>query len=424
MFRALSPLACVLALMAGSARAQDWRVTWYLAHEFGRDQDGATTFIAPDGTGGVWTNATSGEASALCHITGGAPQPSELVVDVSTEPRPDREVAQPGLLFPRGSRGIVGAALWGEGKLAIGASSGLFWVDGPTLTYEPVVVPGRTFNKTMLAMSVHEPACDARGIQLLAEGGAGELWVWSPSLSLLRCVKARHGPCMWTHNTEPVPLEGVQARMDEWLAGQTPTAIAAGGPDETLIGTDKGDVLLVKHKAQVFGTSVTLTDRATSAKTGGSGPVWDLMRDSQGRIWVAYGGTPIALQERLGAIAMYDGAKWRAWDRDSSKLPARGFTAVCEIEPGVVWAGVDWADPKPGEVTSDQTGIIEFRNDTWAYIDPPGFHREPQSVVGVDPQYWPQAIGPELWRRVTMIRTDPTGRVWVGTHGGLACFER
>jgi hypothetical protein len=59
----------------------------------------------------------------------------------------------------------------------------------------------------------------------------------------------------------------------------------------------------------------------------------------------------------------------------------------------------------------------------WEHVNPPSFWTDLRKVVGVDRKYWKGEVLNESTRRISLIRVDDQGRAWVGSHGGLACFE-
>jgi len=203
------------------------------------------------------------------------------------------------------------------------------------------------------------------------------------------------------------------------------TAIAAPMPGELIVGTASGNLLLLKQKKEErsLGTKVFPAGGIAAGAIGTSGPVNDIMRDSAGRLWCAHRGSQIGDRAFSGSVAMLDEGKWTVWHSDNSQLPARPVTTLCEVRPGLIWAGVDWHDPYVGGSPPPETGLFALMNDDWENVNPPSFWTEPQRVLGSDGEPSKEPIYNESARRISLIRVDDLGRVWVGSHRGLACFE-
>lgn len=365
-----------LAWMAGAsfAHADDpaWTATWYLTDECGPGRQ--TRFIVPTEDGAVWVNSASSRAARLWRLGHGPPSTPFAIVATSGGEE---------------NAAILSAAIDKSGAVWVGTDSGLVRIaEGRTELHRTVSVANSIL--AVIALSV---PCSAEDVSLLL-ATAQSLWAWGPGFGLLRTTKwgwsafvggPPHDPCPYT---------------SRWLGRRAPTSLTAGPDGTVLLGTEDGELLLLRESPTPQGTDVGLIERFDAATMGTSGAVVDAMVASDGAIWVV---TP-------DAVACRREGAWRTWRAGEEGLPACALTTVCEVRPGVVWVGLRWPDSYTGGqifIVPD-SAIAELGPSGWALLDG---------------RPWAGVVTKECSRRVTRIRRDAVGRVWVGTHGGVACFE-
>jgi len=450
-------LTTLLLTLPGEPRAHataptDWTVTWYLCKEFGIGHPGQTMFIVPDAAGGIWTNSTDFAVSRLWHISGdtltcnlavecpsrfslvddGGPSlwPAGDLVPLAPKQRPQPEVRKgpEGTRWER-TRGLMDAALMPDGRLWVATADGLIELDGTETTLYSQVPQVAGFGPSYFNYSSTAPPLSSRPTTALAVDGYGELWAYGEAMGLIRRTNAggaehpKHG--VWSEFLAYHPAwGGGGTRLDDLLGDDAVTVVRAPTQGEVIAGTASGGLLILKQTKEGLGTSVTLGEHISAEAIGAGGPVTDVMRDAKGRLWCTHRGERTGDREYRGSVAMLDAGKWTLWDSRNSALPARPVNTICEVRPGTVWVGVDCLDTTIyAGGTRPETGLLEFVGGDWVTVAPRSYWAERHNVVGVDPKYWKQEITNESTRRITLIRTDDRGRVWVGSGAALACFE-
>jgi len=408
----------------GQARPS-WEVSWYLTKEFGTGHGGNTTFVVPDGESGVWTNATNAFTSRLWHISEDE-QVAPFSVACPSVGGGSEEARGPVGTRGHMVRGLLGAARMPDGRLWLATAEGLVEIENGETTLHALLNCIAGFGPSYFHYTESVPPVSTRPTTVVAVDGFGEVWAYGPTMGLVRRTQSGRDPKygVWTTHTRYFPHEAGDLEFEEILEGEVVTTIAVPAKGEVVIGTASGDLLFFEQTADRGGTSVKLLDRVPAVLVGGSGPVNDIVSDSEGRLWCAYRGTDDDEAGTFGgSVAVLEEGEWRVWSSRNSQLPPRPVMTVCEVRPGETWAGIDWHDPYVGGSPPPDTGLLRLVDGEWEYINPPSFWVEPRRVVGVDPKYWRQTIYNECTRRISLIRVDDARRVWVGSHGGLACFE-
>ena len=412
--------------LSGHAQAGPaWEVTWYLTKEFGSGHGGHTTFIVPDGAGGVWTNAANAFTSQLWHISEGE-QVAPFTVACSTVGRGTEDARGPVGTRGHMVRGLLGAARMPGGRLWLASAEGLVEIEDEATTLHALLNCIAGFGPSSFHFTDSVPPVSTRPTTVVAVDGFGELWAYGPTMGLVRRTRSGRDPRygVWTTHTRYFPHETGDAEFEDILQGEVVTSMAAPAEGEVVIGTASGDLLFFEQTADRQGTSVKLLERVSAVVIGCAGPVNDIVSDSEGRLWCAYRGTNEDEAGTFGgSVAMLEEGEWKVWNSRNGQLPPRPVMTVCEVRPGEIWAGIDWHDPYVGGSPPLDTGLLRLVDGEWEYVNPPSFWVEPQKVVGVEPKLWRQTICNECTRRISLIRVDDAGRVWVGSHGGLACFE-
>ncbi|MBD3175937.1 MAG: hypothetical protein GF320_12225 [Armatimonadia bacterium] len=393
--------------------APEWDVDWFL-------QVGHVRALAPHPAGGMWVVGSGRESGDLWHVDHRTVERAAAL----REPRPwpiqpvPPEAQLDAWIDPlHVDWGLRAAAVDDESRLWVATGSGLLEVapDGPVLHVSLRPIAG--FGPSLFHYSQTQPPRRAGSATVMAAGPHG-IWAWGSELGLLRRTCG-----VWHPYSGYFPRDRDNQLLDDLIGDAHITAMACHPDGRVALGAASGAVLLLTQTEAHGGTDVHLHSRHETETTGISGAISDLEWDSRGRLWAASRGRYDAFGDMPGTVAVMDGDSWRAWPPRSAGLPPRPISAVCEVETGRVWIGVDWHDGYSGGSPPPQTGLLELVGDEWRYVDPPAFHRELQYVHDREQRLWRQSVTNQCWRHVDALRADGQGRVWVGTHAGLAVFS-
>jgi ligand-binding sensor domain-containing protein len=341
-----------------------------------------------------------------------------------------------------------------EGKLWVGTRKGLSRFDG--VEWRNITRDGGLPDDDINAIFI-DPRGDAwigtsRGFGLYRDGKWNRLGlpgaVTGERVSVVSDAEGTiwfgyGGGLMSFHGDE----EGLQAAGE--LAGTPVTALMASRTGELWVGT--GDGLRVfdgTHWTQ-YGTREGLTP----------GRVTALLEDSRGIIWSA----------TEGGLSEYNGVGWTAYG-DGDGLPNTHVTALAEDRKGRVWVGTlggagwydgydwIWLDEETGipseEVLALQTdvngavwigtshGLTKY-DTAWLVLESVGYEeKHPRGPLLRDAEgvlytgtgegmlelagRQVEHIGPgdDLSGRVSLLRADEDGDIWIGTDNGLFIYSR
>ncbi|HEY6552167.1 MAG TPA: two-component regulator propeller domain-containing protein, partial [Vicinamibacteria bacterium] len=201
-----------------------------------------------------------------------------------------------------------------------------------------------------------------------------------------------------------------QYRHDAWTTReglpQSSVESIAQTPDGYLwLGTQEG-------LAQFDGIRITVFDKSNTRALRHN-RVTALLADRAGSLWVGTEG---------GGVARLRG---REWTLASTGLPNPRVRCLAQDERGTVWAGTDeglvrWQESR---FVADPAWDVRLRGPISALHAGPGgrlFVGVQDGLLSMSPGVaGVHEVGGSDWGVVKAVLQDPSGRLWVGTTGGL-----